>query len=81
MKNFEMNVDNAILILESAIEKCYAESPEGDFMAFEDLVFDLKMDVESKELSELDEMERQAEIMQHEANAAFYARFGHLGSI
>ena len=76
MKNFKISeLENTIITLSNAVDRCYDESPEGDFMAFEDLVYD--MGLKYKELSRMDEMEDDSP----ERDEAFYSRFGHLGSI
>jgi hypothetical protein len=77
MENFEISeLENTILTLSNAVDLCYAESPEGDFMAFEDLVYD--MGLKYKEFSR---MENVMENDSPERDEAFYSRFGHLGSI
>ena len=81
MKNVEMNLENVMVLLGNAIEKCYAENPDANYMAFEDLHYDLCMQYKTEEIEELDNFERDAESRQAEADAAFYQRFGHLGSI
>jgi hypothetical protein len=77
----EMNVENVMVLLNNAIEKSYAENPNMNFMVFEDLHYDLCIQYKLEEIEELDQFERDAESRQHEADAAFYERFGHLGSI
>lgn len=71
-----MNLENVMVLLGNAIEKCYAENPDANYMVFEDLHYDLCIQYKMEEVEELDNFERQAE-----ADAAFYERFGHLGSI
>ena len=75
--NNQMNLETVMLMLGNAIEKCYADNKLNlDFGVFEDLHYDLCIQYKVEELEELDNFERQAE-----ADAAFYFRFGHLGSI
>jgi hypothetical protein len=77
----EMNVENVMVLLNNAIEKCYAENKNLNFGVFEDLHYDLCIQWKLEQVEELDSFERDAESRQHEADQAFYARFGHLGSI
>jgi hypothetical protein len=76
-----MNLENVMVLIGNAVERCYNENPKMDFMVFEDLHYDLCIRYKMEEIEELDNLERDAESRQHEADAAFYARFGHLGSI
>jgi hypothetical protein len=78
MENFQISeLENTIITLSNAVDRCYAESPEGDFMAFEDLVYD--MGLKYKALSRMDE--NPMEDASQERDEAFYERFNHLGSI
>jgi len=73
----EMNLENIMLLVGSAVEKCYAENPKMDFSIFEDIHYDLcilwKLECkENENFMEDDSPER---------DEAFHLRFGHLGSI
>jgi hypothetical protein len=76
--NNQMNIENVMCTLGNAIEMAYAENPKMDFMVFEDLHYDLCI---RYKMEEIEDFERDAESRQAEADAAFYERFGHLGSI
>jgi|LakMenE18May11ns_1017448.scaffolds.fasta_scaffold9931085_5 hypothetical protein len=80
--NNQMNLENVMLLVGSAVEKCYADNTQNlDFGVFEDIHYELCIQYKIEEIEELDNFERDAESRQAEADAAFYARFGHLGSI
>ena len=72
----EMNIENVMVLLNNAIEKCCAENKNLNFGVFEDLHFDLCIQWKLEQKIEDDGYNAQ-----NEADAAFYARFGHLGSI
>ena len=73
----KMNIENVMVMLASAIEKCYAENKNLDFGVFEDLHYDLCIQWKLEQKIEDDGGYK----FQDEADAAFYSRFGHLGSI
>lgn len=77
MENLQISeLENTISLLSKAIDLSYAENQKGNFMVFEDLVYELciRYQVETKILND-------GYNPQNEADAAFYERFGHLGSI
>ena len=72
-----MNLENVMILVGNAVERCYNENPKMDFMVFEDLHYDLCIlwKLECKET------ENEMEDDSPERDEAFYSRFGHLGSI
>ena len=78
MKNLQISeLENTIILLSNAVDRCYAENTKGNFMAFEDLIYDLGL--KYKELSRMDENPMEDD--SQERDEAFLSRFGHLGSI
>jgi hypothetical protein len=71
----EMNIENVMVLLNNAIEKSYAENKNLNFGVFEDLHYDLCIQWK------LECVENVMEDNSPERDEAFYARFGHLGSI
>ena len=75
--NNQMNLENVMLLVGNAVERCYNENPKMDFSIFEDIHYELCIlwQLECKE------NENFMEDASQERDEAFYERFGHLGSI
>ena len=72
--NNQMNLETVMLLVGSAIEKCYADNKLNlDFSIFEDIHYDLCIlyKLETK-------IENDGYNFQHEADLAFYEKFGRL---